>query len=246
MLGSSCDGLVRRGQEALNGVCQGRPAGRVSVVQISNTEGKRPWPIATLRWDGHATANASAAASAARPFRPAVWGVAGDGGGSLTLKPRDGAALAMEIDMDHMMATVGLRAWSWKRRRAVVDRARSDAMVVRTSSDAVQGLEAAAADVTRLQLGLEGSCRAITGSGGELVPRLEMGSTMTAAMRRSGSVSISPAALHGRIGRAASPRRDRRGWMRARPRSVPDDSRDADATLPEPVDSVRRPEARQV
>ena len=52
---------------------------------------------------------------------------------------------------------------------------KSDAMVVRAPSDAVQGLEAATGEVTRLRLGLEGSWRVVAGGGGEFVPRLEIG-----------------------------------------------------------------------
>ena len=107
--------------------------------------------------------------------RVTVWGVAGYGAGGLTLKQEDDAA--KETDMDLMMAAVGLRG-------VVVEApesggpelaVKSDAMVVRTTSDAVQGLEAATAEVTRLRLGLEGSWRVVAGGGGEFVPRLGMG-----------------------------------------------------------------------
>ena len=47
--------------------------------------------------------------------------------------------------------------------------------MVRTTSDAVQGLEATTAEVTRLRLGLEGSWRVVASGGGEFVPSLEIG-----------------------------------------------------------------------
>ena len=107
--------------------------------------------------------------------RVTVWGVAGYGAGSLVLKQEDDAAI--ETDMDLMMAAVGLRGVvveapeSGGPKLAV----KSDAMVVRTTSDAVQGLEAATAEVTRLRLGLEGSRRVVAGGGGAFVPSLEIG-----------------------------------------------------------------------
>ena len=106
--------------------------------------------------------------------RVTVWGVAGYGAGSLTLKQEDVAAT--ETDMDLMMAAVGLRGVAMKAPEGGGPElaVKSDAMVVRTTSDAVQGLEAATAEVTRLRLGLEGSWRVIAG-GGEFVPRLEIG-----------------------------------------------------------------------
>ena len=107
--------------------------------------------------------------------RVTVWGVAGYGAGSLTLKQEDDAAI--ETDMDLMMAAVGLRGVAMKAPESGGPElaVKSDAMVVRTTSDAVQGLEAATAEVTRLRLGLEGSRRVVAGGGGEFVPRLEIG-----------------------------------------------------------------------
>ena len=107
--------------------------------------------------------------------RVTVWGVAGYGAGSLTLKQEDEAAI--ETDMDLMMAAVGLRGVAMKAPESGGTElaVKSDAMVVRTTSDAVQGLEAATAEVTRLRLGLEGSWRIVAGGGGEFVPSLEIG-----------------------------------------------------------------------
>ena len=107
--------------------------------------------------------------------RVTVWGVAGYGAGSLTLKQEDDAAI--ETDMDLMMAAVGLRGVAMKAPESGGPElaVKLDAMAVRTTSDAVQGLETATAEVTRLRLGLEGSRRVVAGGGGEFVPRLEIG-----------------------------------------------------------------------
>ena len=107
--------------------------------------------------------------------RLSLWGLAGYGTGTLTLTPEGQAPI--ETDMALMMAALG--------GRGVVAKApaegglelsvTSDALVVRTTSDAVRGsggsLAASEADVTRLRLGLEGTWRGL----GTLVPVLEVG-----------------------------------------------------------------------
>ena len=112
--------------------------------------------------------------------RTTVWGVAGYGAGTLELTPagRD----AIETDLDLTLASAGLRgvvaeasAGGWLELAAV-----TDVMGVRTTSAAVAGSadaggNLAAADVTRLRLGLEGAWRGLTIGTGTLVPRLELG-----------------------------------------------------------------------
>ena len=107
--------------------------------------------------------------------RLSLWGIAGYGSGTLTLTPEGQAPV--ETDMDLMMAALG--------GRGVVAEApaggglelsvTSDALVVRTTSEAVRGsggsLAASEADVTRLRLGLEGTWRGL----GTLAPTLEVG-----------------------------------------------------------------------
>ena len=108
--------------------------------------------------------------------RVALWGVAGYGTGTLTLTPKDPPA--MKTDMDLRMGAVGVRAVAVEApaEGGVELSVTSDAMAVRTSSDAVSGdaggnLAAATADVTRLRFGLEGTWR----GGGTLTPTLEVG-----------------------------------------------------------------------
>ena len=102
--------------------------------------------------------------------RLSVWGVVGYGEGSLTLTPEGQAP--METDMDLTMAGAGLRSVMVEApaEGGLELAAKSDGFVVRTSSDRVEGLAAASAEVTRLRLGLEGSWR-----GGQLVPSVEIG-----------------------------------------------------------------------
>ncbi len=112
--------------------------------------------------------------------RVTLWGAAGYGSGTLTLTPEGQAPL--ETDMDLALAAAGVRG--------VVVAAppdggpelavKTDALAVRTSSDAVTGgaggsLAAATADVTRVRLGLEGTWRGLALGTGTLAPRLEVG-----------------------------------------------------------------------
>ena len=105
--------------------------------------------------------------------RLSVWGVAGYGAGTLTLTPAGQAP--METEMDLAMAAVGghrvvREAPAFGGLELAV---LSDALVVRTTTDRVNGdsgagggsgnLAASAAEVTRLRLGLEATWR---GSGG--------------------------------------------------------------------------------
>ena len=107
--------------------------------------------------------------------RVTLWGLAGSGAGTLTLTPREQRPI--ETDLDLAMAAAGVRG-------VVVEApsdgglelaVTSDAMAVRTTSDAVPGLVSAEADVTRLRLGLEGSWRGLLLGGGILTPRGEIG-----------------------------------------------------------------------
>ena len=113
--------------------------------------------------------------------RVSVWGVAGLGRGSFTLKPGNGSRI--ETDMALAMGALGLRG-------VVVEApaeggmelsVKTDAMAVRTTSDAARGedggnMAAAQADVTRLRLGLQATMHGMsTGSGGILTPSVEIG-----------------------------------------------------------------------
>ena len=115
--------------------------------------------------------------------RLSVWGVAGYGEGSLTLEPRaeDGThAGAIRTDLDLMMAAAGLRGVAVDGGEDGLTLAvKTDAMTVRTASDAVSGtggnLAAAEAGVTRLRLGLEGSRPLPLADGSVLTPSAEIG-----------------------------------------------------------------------
>ena len=103
-----------------------------------------------------------------------VWGVLGYGEGGLTLTPDERAPI--EAGMDLAMAGAGLRSTILTASEgggpelAVT----TDGFAVRTSTEAVRGLSASEAGVTRLRAGLEGSLTVALGEG-RLVPRFEIG-----------------------------------------------------------------------
>ena len=108
--------------------------------------------------------------------RLTVWGVAGYGSGTLTLTPEGMAAI--ETDMALSMGAVGGRGVLVEppAEGGLEVGLKSDALLVRTSSEAVRGLSAAEADVTRLRLGLEGTWRGLgTAGGGSFEPSFEVG-----------------------------------------------------------------------
>ena len=110
--------------------------------------------------------------------RLSVWGVAGYGGGSLTLEPAEQPKLRTDLDL--WMAATGLRGVLLDGGDAAPTlSAKTDAMILQTSSDAVSGnggnLAAAEAEVTRLRLGLEGSQPFRLAEGATLTPSVEIG-----------------------------------------------------------------------
>ena len=130
--------------------------------------------------DGEVEASLTAAvpyAAIQASERLKLWGAAGYGTGEVTLKP-DLGGRALTADISWTMAAAGVRgdviappAKGSGPALAVT----SDALWARTSSDKTHELAASDSDVTRLRLGLEGSYRIATESGGHLTPKLEIG-----------------------------------------------------------------------
>ena len=112
--------------------------------------------------------------------RVSLWGVAGYGAGTLTLRPDE--ATRIETDMALAMGALGLRGVVVKApaEGGVELSVKTDAMMVRTTSDAARGtggnLAGSQADVTRLRLALEGTWQGLRTAGGAvLTPTLEVG-----------------------------------------------------------------------
>ncbi len=105
-----------------------------------------------------------------------LWGAAGYGAGTVTLKPEVGGVF--KSDVSWTMAALGLRGDLWppqEQRSGPALALESDALWARTSSDKTRDLAASDSDVTRLRLGLEGSWKIALDQNGHLTPRLEVG-----------------------------------------------------------------------
>ena len=108
--------------------------------------------------------------------RLTVWGMAGYGSGAFTLTPQ-GQSL-IKADMGLAMAAAGLRSDLARLSElgGLELVARSDALAVRTTSEAVPGgVAASKAGISRLRAGLEGSLPFRFRAGAELTPTVEIG-----------------------------------------------------------------------
>ena len=104
-----------------------------------------------------------------------VWGVLGYGWGALTVAP--GTGVSMETDTNLLMGAFGGRGilLSPEESGGFQLATRTDAMLTRTSSEAVAGLESADAEAHRLRLVLEGSRGFTWAEGRTLIPSVELG-----------------------------------------------------------------------
>ena len=105
--------------------------------------------------------------------RVRLWGMGGFGRGALTLTPESGGSIATDIGLT--MAAVGSRSVLATAANGLTVAVETEAFWVRTTSDAVAGLMAAEADVTRLRLALESFYAMALSNGSTLTPKLEIG-----------------------------------------------------------------------
>ena len=109
--------------------------------------------------------------------RVSAWGLLGYGTGTLTLSEENGdTAKRYTTDIGLRMGAVGARGTllAPEETGGFELAIRTDAMVLRTTSDATGGMAASQADASRLRLILDGS-RSFEAGGGTLTPRLELG-----------------------------------------------------------------------
>ena len=109
--------------------------------------------------------------------RVSAWGLVGYGTGTLTLTEENGdTAKRYTTDIGLRMGAVGARGTLVAPAEAggFELALRTDAMLLRTTSDATEGMAASQSDASRLRLILDGS-RSFEAGGGTLTPRLEVG-----------------------------------------------------------------------
>ena len=109
--------------------------------------------------------------------RVSAWGLLGYGTGTLTLSEENGdTAKRYTTDIGLRMGAVGARGTLLAPEEAggFELAIRTDAMLLRTTSDATEGMAASQSDASRLRLILDGS-RSFEAGGGTLTPRLEVG-----------------------------------------------------------------------
>ena len=106
--------------------------------------------------------------------RLSVWGTLGYGAGTLRLHPgRDQDAI--ETDMQMSMGALGLRGIVYATQSTELA-LKSDALWVRTTSDAAPGLQAVdGADASRVRLLLSGRHERVLANGGVITPSIELG-----------------------------------------------------------------------
>lgn len=102
-----------------------------------------------------------------------IWGMGGFGEGDLTLKPQQGAALQTDIGL--AMAAAGARSAILTSARGLDLALETDGFWVRTTTDAVPGLVATDAIVSRARLGLEGTYGVLMSGNSALTPKLGIG-----------------------------------------------------------------------
>ena len=107
--------------------------------------------------------------------RVSVWGVAGIGGGELTLHQEGGTPA--DTDLAMRMGAVGVKGTllDGADRSGIGVSVKSDAMWVRTEADRAEEFESADGEVTRLRLVLEGERAFATGDGATFTPSGRVG-----------------------------------------------------------------------
>ena len=108
--------------------------------------------------------------------RLVVSGMAGYGEGALTLTPQGQSPMKADMDLAMAAADVSFELARLPELGGLELVARSDALAVRTTSEALPGkIAASKAEVTRLRAGLEGSRPFRFKAGAELTPSVEIG-----------------------------------------------------------------------
>ena len=152
-------------------------------VALSSAKGDGPWRMGES--GGNAACNRGTVESTLTSVHPyaelhpsddvALWAIGGYGSGNMTIG-QDGCD-SYTTDVDMTMAAAGVRGQVLAAAAGdALDMAvRTDALWLRTTSDKVEGLEGAQADVTRLRLMVDAGRSFTTAGGATLTPTIEAG-----------------------------------------------------------------------
>ena len=156
--------------------------GRVTTGMVGVDVSRGPWLAGAAVSSSHGQGEVVSRLASIHPYvrvqlgeRASAWGVAGYGGGELTVAAAD--ETPVETGLRMRMGAVGARGTlaSAPETEGFELAVKSDAFWTRMNSDAARGVEEAMADALRLRLALEASQRFETAGGGTLTPRVEVG-----------------------------------------------------------------------
>ena len=152
-------------------------------VALSSAKGDGPWHMGES--DGNAACDRGTVESALTSVHPyaelhlsddvALWAIGGYGSGNMTIGQNGCDSYTTDVDMTMAAAGVRGQVLAAAAGDALDMAVRTDALWLRTTSDKVEGLEAAEADVTRLRLMVDAGRSFTTTGGATLTPTIEAG-----------------------------------------------------------------------
>ena len=154
----------------------------IAGVALSTAKGDGPFSLTGSMASNRSSGTVDSSLTSFHPYaqialtdRVAAWGIGGYGTGDMTIAEDGGRPIKTDIDMT--MAAAGIRGDVLKAEAGdAFDLVlKSDALWLRTTSDATPEMVAATADVTRLRLIVDASRSFETGAGGTLTPSIEAG-----------------------------------------------------------------------
>ena len=154
----------------------------IAGMALSSAKGDGPFSLTSSMASNRRAGTVDSALTSVHPYgqvqvteRVALWGVGGYGTGDMTIKQDSASPIKTDIDM--RMAAAGVRGTVLETSSGdALDLVlKSDALWLRTTSDATPEMAAAKADVTRLRLLVDASRSFETGAGGTLTASIEAG-----------------------------------------------------------------------
>ena len=154
----------------------------IAGIALSSAKGDGPFSLTSSMASNRSSGTVDSALTSVHPYgqvqvteRVALWGVGGYGTGDMTIKQDSASPIKTDIDM--RMAAAGVRGTVLETSSGdAVDLVlKTDALWLRTTSDATAEMVGARARVTRLRLMLDASRGFEVGVGAMLTPSIEAG-----------------------------------------------------------------------